>query len=124
MRSSTADLPVAIETPGGTMRVLGHQGGMAVAHYEFTAESDFTPLLSALPGGSCAVPHWGYVIKGKIEMEFADGTRETYAAGEVYYQPPGHKGAVAAAGTEVVEFSPEPDYSQLIESFKSMMGAS
>ena len=51
MKSNKEELPLAIETPGGTMRVLANQGGMAVARYHFTAESDFSPLLAALPGG-------------------------------------------------------------------------
>jgi hypothetical protein len=121
MRSRKEDLPLAIETPGGTMRVLADQGGMAVARYYFTAETDFTPLLAALPGGHCSVPHWGYVISGRVDMEYADGVREVYEAGQVYYQPPGHSGATASAGTEIVEFSPEPDYTKLIDAFKSMM---
>lgn len=123
MQRKKEDLPVAIETPGGTMRVLANQGGMAVARYHFTADSDFTPLLGALPGGSCRVPHWGYVISGRMDMEYADGTREVYEAGHVYYQPPGHRGARVVAGTEIVEFSPEPDYANLIAAFKGIMGA-
>ena len=122
MRSHKEELPLAIETPGGTMRVLANQGGMAVARYHFTDESDFTPLLAALPGGGCSVPHWGYVISGRMALEYADGTREVYEAGQVYYQPPGHNGARAAAGTEIIEFSPEPEYTKLIETFKGMMG--
>ena len=39
----------------------------------------------------------------------------------MYYQAPGHKGARAAAGTEIVEFSPEQEYGRLIETFREMM---
>jgi hypothetical protein len=121
MRSRKEDLPLAIETPTGTMRVLADQGGMAIARYHFTAETDFTPLLAALPGGHCSVAHWGYVISGRVDMEYTDGVRETYEAGHVYYQPPGHSRASASAGTEIVEFSPEPDYAKLIDAFKSII---
>lgn len=122
MLSKKENLPLAIETPGGTMQVLANQGGMAIARYHFTADSDFSPLLAALPGGSCRVPHWGYVLSGRMDMEYADGTREAYEAGHVYYQAPGHCGGRVAAGTEIVEFSPEPDYANLIEAFKRLMG--
>ena len=67
------------------------------------------------------MPHWGYVISGQMALEYADGVREVYEAGQVYYQPPGHSGARAAAGTEIIEFSPEPEYTRLIDTFKGMM---
>lgn len=72
---------------------------------ELRQDIDATPLLRGLPGDRCQCPHWGYVIKGKMTMRFADH-EETYEAGEAYYVPPGHTPIRHEPGTEVVQFSP------------------
>lgn len=123
MKCNIEDMPVAIETLSGKIRLLSDQGGMAIAHNEFSEEADFGPLLAALPGGCCSVPHWCSVIKGQVAVEFTDGSSETYEAGQVCYVPAGHTGAIAAAGTEMLEFSPEPELTKTIEALKGMMGA-
>jgi hypothetical protein len=94
---------------------------MAISHYEIAEPADFRPVIAGLPNDKCSVPHWGYVIKGKLDLEYQDGTVETYEAGQVYYQPPGHTGQ-AAGGTEIVEFSPDTEYGALLEHFKSKLG--
>jgi hypothetical protein len=38
----------------------------------------------------CQCPHWGTVLKGSINVRYADGREETVRAGDVYYWPPGH----------------------------------
>ena len=121
MRQKKEELPVAIALPGVTMRTLGGQGGMALSHYEIAEPTDFRPVIAGLPNDRCSVPHWGYVIQGKIELEYEDGTVETYEAGQVYYQPPGHTGR-AEGGTEIVEFSPDKEYAGLLAHFKSKLG--
>lgn len=63
------------------------------------------PLLKALPGGSCQCPHWGYLIRGKITVTYAD-REEVYQAGDAFYMAPGHVPA-AEAGSEFVHFSPK-----------------
>lgn len=95
---------------------------MAIAHYVVTEPADMGPVLKSLPNGSCSVPHWGYVIKGKVTLEYEDGSVEAYEGGDVYYQPPGHTGARVEAGTEVVEFSPDEEYAALLAHFKSALG--
>ena len=50
---------------------------------------DLGPVLANLAAGRCTCPHWGYVIKGKITMRYADH-EEIVEAGEAFYFPPGH----------------------------------
>jgi hypothetical protein len=58
------------------------------------------------------------VIHCKVELEYEDGTAETYEAGQVYHQPASHTGR-AEGGTEIVEFSPDREYAALLARFKS-----
>ena len=121
MRQKKEELPVVLEAPGVKMRSLGGQGGMAITHVEISEPADFRPVLEGLPNDKCQVPHWGYVIKGKVTLEYEDGVVESYESGQVYYQPPGHTGQ-AEAGTETIEFSPDEEFAGLLEHFRSKMG--
>lgn len=118
MRQKKEELPLAVEAPGVKLRALRRQGGMTISHYEISERTDFRPLIAGLPNDKCSVPHWGYVIKGTLTLEYDDGTLEKYGAGQVYYQPPGHTG-YAESGTEMVEFSPDEEYGRLLEHLKS-----
>jgi hypothetical protein len=79
--------------------------GYTVNFVEFRQDIDATPLLKGLPGDRCQCPHWGYVVKGKITMRFAD-REEIYEAGDAFYSPPGHVPVKHEPGTEIVQFSP------------------
>src|SRR4029453_7042551 len=68
------------------------------------AGTDLAPLLKGLPGDLCSCPHWGYVIKGRIRVSYAD-SQEVIRAGALYYLPPGHTGVVDE-DFECIEFSP------------------
>ena len=59
-------------------------------------------------------PHWGYVIRGKLAYNHADGTVDEIGAGEAYYVGPGHTPHIYA-GTEVVEFSPTAEFAKTLE---------
>ena len=74
---------------------------MAIA---LPAGLDATPLLEGLPDDRCPCPHWGYVVRGRVRVTSPDG-EETFAAGDLYYLPPGHT-FVVEEDTELVEFSP------------------
>jgi hypothetical protein len=77
----------------------------AVNFVEFRQDIDATPLLRGLPDDRCQCPHWGYVIKGKLTMRFADH-EEIYEAGDAFYAPPGHVPVRHEPGTQIVQFSP------------------
>jgi hypothetical protein len=70
----------------------------------FRADVDATPLLKGLLDDRCQCPHWGYVVRGRMTVRFADG-EEVFEAGDAFYLPPGHI-PVAEAGSEIVQFSP------------------
>jgi hypothetical protein len=41
-------------------------------------------MLAQLPGGDCAVPHWGYVIDGSATVHYSCGQGETIGAGQLF----------------------------------------
>ena len=72
---------------------------------EFRQDIDATPLLKGLKDDRCQCPHWGYVLKGKMTMRFAD-REEVYEAGDAFYAPPGHSPVRHEPGTEIVHVQP------------------
>jgi hypothetical protein len=88
-------------------------GGYTVGFETFRADADATPIFRGLPDDRCQSPHWGYVLRGRLTLRYADH-EEVYAEGDAYYAPPGHVPAVTA-GTEVVEFSPTEEMARTTE---------
>jgi hypothetical protein len=80
-------------------------GGFRVEFESIKAEFDAEAAFGMLPGGMCDVPHWGYVLKGKIAVRYRDGREEVVGAGEALYMPPGHVPRFVE-DTELVEFTP------------------
>jgi hypothetical protein len=89
---------------GLEVRLEHLEGGYSVCFESHTADADLADLFRGLPDDRAQLPHWGYVINGKVGFRFAD-REETYEAGDAYYVPPGHT-PVHYAGAEIVEFSP------------------
>jgi hypothetical protein len=81
-------------------------GGFAVDINNSPAGTNFRPLLEGLENDHCQVPHWGYVVKGAILIEYEDGTSEVFREGEAFYMRPGHTGEVVE-DLLLVSFSPE-----------------
>ncbi|MCW5982688.1 MAG: hypothetical protein KIT09_31660 [Bryobacteraceae bacterium] len=79
-------------------------GDMHVSFEVYRQEFDDRPFLQGLPGDHCRCPHWGYVIKGRLRVLYADH-EEGIRAGEAYHLAPGHA-IVVDSGTELIEFSP------------------
>jgi hypothetical protein len=113
-------LPVKMEAPGMKIRELGGWGDMVVTYNEFPGGTDFTPMLEGLPNDKCHCPHWGYVVKGAINIRYADGTEEMVRAGEVFYMPPGHT-AWIEEDTAWIDFSPEKEYEEVMAHVTSKM---
>ena len=90
------------------------EGGYSVGFERYTADADLAPFFAGLPDDRCQCPHWGYVIKGKVTFTYADGSAETYEAGDAYYAPPGHTPAIFD-GTELVEFHPTDELAKTME---------
>ena len=81
-------------------------GGFAVDINNSPAGTNFRPLLEGLENDHCQVPHWGYVVKGAILIEYEDGTSDLFREGEAFYMKPGHTGEVVE-DLLLVSFSPE-----------------
>jgi hypothetical protein len=92
---------------------------------EFRQNVDGTPLLKGLPDDRCQCPHWGYVLKGKMTMRFAE-REEVYEAGDAFYAPPGHIPVRHEPGTEIVQFSPsealQKTQTVMMRNMKAMQG--
>ena len=74
MHAAPEDLTVLMEDgAGGSIRGTDF-GQFAASFNRFVAGTDLGPLLSQLPGGDCAVPHWGYVIEGSVTVHYAGCT--------------------------------------------------
>ncbi len=87
--------------------------GYTASFVTFREDVDGTPLLKGLPDDRCQCPHWGYVIKGRLRVEYADRV-EVIDAGDAYYLAPGHV-AICEEDSEVVEFSPKGEYQRTME---------
>lgn len=89
-------------------------GGLTVDINNAPKGSDWRPLLKGLENDHCQVPHWGYVIKGKVLIEYEDGTSDVFKEGEAFYMKPGHTGEVLE-DLLLVSFSPEDGMHDLAE---------
>ncbi|HMG92273.1 MAG TPA: cupin domain-containing protein [Chryseolinea sp.] len=88
-------------------------GGMTVAVNSMPAGIDFTPMLMGLKNNSCQVPHWGYIIKGSLRLQYDDGKEVVLKAGDLFYMAPGHK-AKAEEDLKLLDFSPQDEFKELL----------
>ncbi len=103
MHATKTELPLMLEA--GDASVRGAEWGeMRVVLVSVPAGTDFGPLLKGLPQDRCQAPHWGYVLKGRLRIQFADG-EEVLSAGDFYYLPPDHTG-IADEDTDFLEVVP------------------
>jgi len=108
--------------------VCDHAGDLhdfTVNFVDFRQDIDATPLLKGLPNDMCQCPHWGYIVRGKMTVRFADRT-ESYQEGDAFYLPPGHVPIAHQPGTELVQFSPAGKLREteevLVANIKAMQG--
>lgn len=112
MHTSKRELPTVLEAGEATVRATDWED-MRVVIVSVPAGTDFGPLLEGHPDDLCPCPHWGYVIDGRLKIQYADG-EETIRAGDVYYLPPGHTG-VAEEDTEFLEISPPKQHQRFLD---------
>jgi hypothetical protein len=122
------DIPVRINVPGAVARqktnfgdATGY-GSIGGEYFSLGAGTDISPLLKGLEGDLCQSPHWGYLLKGKLTITYADGTREEIKSGDLFYWPPGHTVRVGE-DAEVIMFSPQDEHSKVIDHMRGKMGA-
>jgi hypothetical protein len=114
MRDKIQKLPVAMEQPGLRIFSPGTWGGMVVEYFECDERIDFGPMLEGLPDDKCPCPHWGYMLKGAMHIQYADGTEEVINGGDVCHMPKGHT-AWCEADSAMILFSPEAESNQVAE---------
>ena len=95
--------------------------GYTVNLMTFVEGQDLTPMLAGLPGGQCHCPHWGYVLKGSIQVTYGDGRTERVTAGQVYHWPAGHTVRVDEE-YESIEFSPSAPMNEVLAHVARKLG--
>ncbi|MCC7198630.1 MAG: cupin domain-containing protein [Gammaproteobacteria bacterium] len=116
MRQPLTEMPTRLEA-GGVCIQAQDWGDLNVARIRFPKGADATPLLEGMPQNLCQCPHWGTVVKGSINVRYADGRQERVSAGDAYYWPPGHTVWVDE-DYEAVEFSPSGPMGEVIQHLK------
>ena len=120
MRIAKNDVPIRINVPGAVARQIPDfgdatgYGKIGGEYFSLGAGTDISPLLNGLEGDLCQSPHWGYIIEGRLTVSFADGHRETAAASDLFFWPPGHT-VKAEEDTEMILFSPQHEHGQVID---------
>ncbi len=116
MHAAPGDLPVLVEMPGFSSR-LTHSGELDVAVERLAGGRDPTELFrrAGFPEGRCQVPHWGYLIKGRMRVGYPDHD-EVISAGEIWYMPPGHLPATEE-DVENIVFTLAGEYEKLMAAF-------
>jgi len=126
MRIAKEDVPVRIDVPGATARQMADfgdasgYGKIGGEYFSLAAGTDISPLLKGLEGDLCQSPHWGYIMQGRLEVRFADGSMEQPAQGDLFYWPPGHT-VMAMEDTEMVLFSPQHEHGEVIEHIREQL---
>jgi hypothetical protein len=95
-------------------------GGLTVDVNNAPKGADFKPLLKGLKNDHCQVPHWGYIVKGAILIEYEDGSQDTFSEGEAFFMKPGHTAKVVE-DLQLVSFSPEEGMHDLANHLEKRM---
>ena len=120
MRIAKEDIPVRIDVPGATARQVKDfgdatgYGKIGGEYFSLGEGTDLSSLLQGLEDDLCQSPHWGYIIKGKLTITFADGQQESTITSDLFYWPPGHT-VKADEDTEMILFSPQHEHGQVID---------
>jgi hypothetical protein len=112
MHGSKQDVPVSVDAGGVLIRET-QWGEMNIALETFPAGTDTEPLFKGLPDDRCQCEHWGYMLKGRVRIKYADH-EEVIKAGEAYYLAPGHT-TFFEEDSEVIEISPKGEYQKTLE---------
>ena len=116
MRATKDELPIMLEAGPSSIRGADW-GDMRISVVSVPAGTDFSPLLKGLPHDRCQGPHWGYVLKGRLRIQYDHG-EEVLSAGDFYYMPPGHTG-LAEEDTEFLEVAPPRLHDDFLEAARN-----
>ncbi len=110
MKTSITELPITIEADGYTLQETTW-GATHVEMGTFYKDYDVTPLFKGLPDDRDPIPHWGYLLEGRVRAIYKD-REEVVNARDVFYLEPGHT-LVFDAGTKYVVFGPDKEIKKL-----------
>ncbi|TRX71454.1 cupin domain-containing protein [Carboxylicivirga sp. M1479] len=120
MKIAKEDVPVKINTPVAVARqktefgdATGY-GKISGEYFTLKAGTDFSPLLEGLKDDKCQTPHWGFVIKGDITVEYTNKSQETVTTGDLFYWPPGHT-VMVNNDSDIVLFSPQKEHTEVMD---------
>lgn len=118
MRIHTTDIPVKIDAPGATVRLLPDvgiaSGVLGAEHFDLDAGTDLGPMMKGLEGDACQSAHWGFLIEGEVIVTYSDGTTERCTGGDVIHWPAGHS-VRAEQRSRFVLFSPIADHGPVFD---------
>lgn len=114
--ASSDELPLQEIAPGYASRFTDW-GDMTVGFEAAPAGLDSSPMLKGLPGDRCQARHWGYMISGRIVVDYGD-RQEVICGGQAYYIEPGHLITFEEA-SEAVEFTPTNELQQTFEAVRA-----
>ncbi|MGB8717444.1 MAG: hypothetical protein WCD66_13965 [Rhodanobacteraceae bacterium] len=120
MRIQKNDVPVRINAPGAIARQqtefgdASGYGTISGEYFSLAAGTDIAPLLQGLKDDLCQVPHWGYMLQGKLAVTYTDGEQEMVEKGDLFYWRPGHTVRVDE-DAEVILFSPQHEHTHVID---------
>ncbi len=120
MRASRDELPILFGADPAAIRGADW-GDLRAMVISLPAGTDLAPLLQGLPDDLCPCPHWGYVLKGRIRVRYAEG-EETLQAGDLFFLPPGHTPLVEE-DAEFVEFSRPAEFQPVLDHLARAAGA-
>ena len=120
MHATRRDLPLLFGD-GPTTIHGADWGGLRSMLVSMPAGTDLAPVLKGLPSDLCPCPHWGYVIRGRMRVVYAD-REELLQTGDLFYLPPGHTPFVEE-DVEFVEFSRPEEYQPVMDHVQRVMAA-
>lgn len=118
--ASHDELPEQEIVPGYASR-FADWGGITVAFEQASAGQDVSGMLDELPDGRCQAPHWGFLFRGRVTVDYGDRT-ETIVAGQAYHVEPGHRLTIEE-DSEAVEFTPTEALEQTFAAARAKMEA-
>lgn len=124
MHVAKDNVGVKMAIPGAVLRQQTGFGSVrgfdkiSCEYFSLAAGVDTTPLFQGLDGNACQCPHWGFVLSGRLTTIDASGGRETVAANDLFYWPPGHN-VLVEADAEVVMFSPQDEHTHVIDHMRA-----
>jgi hypothetical protein len=123
MHHALHELPIVFSEAGIITREIA-LGDLDVSYEVLPKGLDLAPLFKGLPDGLCQCPHWGYLLRGRVRVTYAD-REEVIERGECFYLPAGHLPHFEE-DSEWIVFSPQGEHKETAEAVrrnKAAMGA-